>query len=511
MTRIAIGGFQHETNTFAPVPADFKAFETPGGWPGLSRGETLFTAIDGVNIPIRGAVETLRQAGAAMVPLAWCQATPSAHVTEDAFERISAMLLDDLAEALQAGLDGLYLDLHGAMVCRHLEDGEGELLRRIRDLTGPALPIAVSLDLHANFTEAMVARADYIDIYRTYPHVDMAETGARAARQLLRLTEGAGRPSKAFRRPNFLIPLTFGCTDIDPAQSLYGTTLPDLLRGGRLAGLSLAMGFPLADIREVGPSLIAYGDDDDAANRAADRLLDALSAAEPAFAGRIWQPEAAVAEARRLLAAPGGSGPLVLADTQDNPGGGGTGDTTGLLRALLAAGAGRWPGGAAIGVFNDPETAEAAHRHPVGSLAEFALGGRLCPGDTPLIGRFEIRALGDGRFTGTGPMWGGARFEMGAYACLRLDGIDVVVASRPEQAGDRSMFRHVGLEPERYGVIGLKSSVHFRADFAPIARDILTVAAPGPVFADPAALRYVNVRPGLRIRPGAARPAHPAE
>jgi microcystin degradation protein MlrC len=501
MTRIAVGGFQHETNTFAPVPADFAAFERPGGWPGLSRGEALFGAVDGINIPIRGAVETLRAAGATMIPLAWCQATPSAHVTEDAFERISAMLLDGLAEALADGpLAGIYLDLHGAMVCRHLEDGEGELLARIRDLVGPDVPIAVSLDLHANVTEAMVAKADYLDIYRTYPHVDMAETGARTARQLLRLTESGGRPAKAFRRPAFLVPLTFGCTDIDPAQSLYGQVLPDLLAGGHLAGLALAMGFPLADIREVGPSLIAYGDDARAADRAADRLLDALTAAEPAFAGRIWQRDAAVAEAKRLLFQPG-RGPVVLADTQDNPGGGGTGDTTGLLRALLAAGAGSWPGGTAIGVFNDPETADAAHRHPIGSSVAFALGGKLCPGDTPVTAKFEIRALGDGRFTGTGPMWGGARFDMGAYACLRLDGIDIVVASRPEQAGDRAMFRHVGIDTESRGLVALKSSVHFRADFAPIARAVLTVAAPGPVFADPGALTFEKARRGLRLRP----------
>lgn len=501
MPRIAVGGFQHETNTFAPIKADMKAFETPGGWPALSRGEAMFSSVDGVHIPITGAVEFLRQAGAEMVPLCWSNATPSAHVTQDAFERISKMMLDDLALARRDGLDGVYLDLHGAMVCEHAEDGEGELLRRVRDLVGPDVPVAVSLDLHANLTEEMVAYADVIDIYRTYPHIDMGETGARTAQHLMKLIQSGGRWAKAFRRTEFLIPLNFGCTDIDPPRTLYNTDLTGLLAGDpKLTALALAMGFPLSDIHAVGPGLVAYGDDQSAADRAADALIDRVNAREAAFGERIFLPDEAVAEAKRLLALPG-SGPVVLADTQDNPGGGGTGDTTGLLRAMLAGGAGLVPGGAAIGVFNDPESAARAHRHPVGTTVEFDLGGKLFPGDTPLAGGFQIRSLEDGKFIGTGPMWGGARYEMGAYARLCRDGVDVVVASTAEQAGDQSMYRHVGIEPSAVGILAVKSSVHFRADFEPIARAVLTVAAPGPVFADPGTLSFRNARPGLRLRP----------
>ncbi len=502
MARVAVGGFQHETNTFAPVKADFGAFERAGGWPGLARGEAMLAAVDGVHIPVTGALETLRDSGADIVPLCWSAATPSAHVTEDAFERISAMLLEDLRSAAAAGpLDGIYLDLHGAMVCEHFEDGEGELLRRIRAALGDEIPIAVSLDLHANLTEAMVRHADVLDIYRTYPHVDMAETGGRTAGHLLRLMASGGKWAKAFRRPEFLIPLNFGCTDIDPPRALYGETLPGLLAGDRgLNALALAMGFPLSDIAEAGPGLVAYGDDSAAANRAADALIGAVNAREAAFGSRIWSPDAAIDRAKDLLSLPG-TGPVVLADTQDNPGGGGPGDTTGLLRALIDNNAGAVPGGAVIGVFNDPESAEKAHRHPVGATVDLDLGGKLFPGDNPLAGKFEVVALGNGCFTGTGPMWGGARYEMGAYARLRHKGVDIVVASKPEQAGDQSMFRHVGIEPASVGILALKSSVHFRADFAPLARDVLTVAAPGPVYADPATLDFKNLRHGCRLRP----------
>ena len=207
--RIAVGGFQHETNTFAPEQATFERFERADGWPGLARGNALFDTVDGVHIPITGAIDGLRADGHDLVPLLWCSAVPCAQVTEDAFERIAAMIVEDLRAAMP--VDGLYLDLHGAMVCTHVEDGEGELLRRIRDAVGPALPIAVSLDLHANVTEEMVALADLIEIYRTYPHVDMGETGKRAAHGLVsqsnRCSRAGGTPQLLSLRQSVLAPI----------------------------------------------------------------------------------------------------------------------------------------------------------------------------------------------------------------------------------------------------------------------------------------------------------------
>lgn len=498
MPRVAVGGFQHETNTFAPLPADFAAFEAPDAWPGLARGAAMLDAVAGVHIPVTGALGVLGEAGADIVPLSWCSACPSGPVTEEAFERIAGMLVEDIAAA--GALDGVYLDLHGAMVTTHLEDGEGELLRRVRARIGPDVPIAVSLDLHANVTPAMVEHASVIDIYRTYPHVDMGETGARAARHLLALASQGGRFAKAWRQPDFLVPLTAGWTGGGAPADLYGERLPGILAGAPgVRGLALAMGFPLADIAHAGPGLVAYGDDRAAARRAAEALFDAVRAAEPAFAAPVWAAHAAVAEGLRLAGE--GAGPVVIADTQDNPGGGGTGDTTGVLRALIDAGA----RGAVIGVFNDPETAEAAHRAGVGARLAVALGGKLFPGDTPVRADAAVLALGDGRFTGTGPMWGGARFELGPMALLDVDGVRVALASRAMQAGDRSMFRHLGVEPARERLVAVKSSVHFRADFEPVAAHVLVGAAPGPVAADPAKLDFRRLRPGVRRAPGTAR------
>lgn len=487
--RIGVGGFQHETNTFAPTPARFADFARAGGWPPLSRGAALAPAVAGINLPVAGFLEAAAAAGHRVAPLVWAAAEPSAPVERDAFERICAMLLEDIAAA--GPLDALYLDLHGAMVCEHLEDGEGALLARVRDAIG-AVPLVAGLDLHANVTAAMVAAADALVAYRAYPHTDMAETGARALAPLERMAAGA-KPARAFRKIDFLPPLPWQCTSIEPAASLYGA-LRDPPPG--VWTWSICMGFPPADIFEVGPSVLAYADTPRAAEDAADRLAAAVIAAEGAFAGPVLDPAEAVAHAMRA-----DKGPVVIADTQDNPGGGGDSNTLGLLRALIEAGAPN----AALGAFCDPETAAAAHAAGRGARLRVSLGADPgWKGEPPLVADAAVLSLGDGRFTATGPMFAGARMALGPMALLDVGGVRVVVSSVKMQAADREIFRHVGVEPADMAIVALKSSVHFRADFAPIAADIVVAAAPGPVPVDHRALDYRRIRPGVRVMPRAA-------
>src|SRR5688572_17303307 len=175
MARFAIGGFQHETNTFAPVKASFRDFEMADGWPGLTRGDAMLTAFEGINLPIAGFVAEARKQGHELLPTLWCSASPSAEVEMDTYETIAGELLDRIEKL--GRIDGIFLDLHGAMVTEHQPDGEGELLERLRSLAGPDLPIVVSLDLHANITERMVKHASALVVCRTYPHVDLAESG----------------------------------------------------------------------------------------------------------------------------------------------------------------------------------------------------------------------------------------------------------------------------------------------------------------------------------------------
>ena len=497
MARIAVGGFHHETNTFAPLKATFGDFEQADAYPALTSGDALFAAVDGVNLPITGAVGELRARGHELVPLSWCSAVPSAHVTQEAYERIVGIMLDALEQALP--VDGIYLCLHGAMVAEHLEDGEGELLRRVRALVGDGMPISASLDLHTNITRDMFALSDVLDVYRTYPHVDMGETGRRAATHLNDLLKRAEPYHKAFRKADFLVPLNWGCTLVEPAQSLYArrTELEAEAAADGVRTLSLAMGFPLADIAEAGPAVLAYGADSTATEAAAVALAETLAARESEFCGRLMAADEAVAEALRQ--AERARRPIVLADTQDNPGGGGPSDTTGLLEALIRGGA----EGAIIATMWDPEVAAQAHESGEGGLIQASLGAKSkVAGSRPVDGDFRVLRLGDGRFTGTGPMWRGARIKLGPMALLEIAGVRIVVSSVKMQAADQSIFRHLGIEPGQEKILALKSSVHFRADFQPIAEDIILVEAPGPCYADPAKLDYHKLRPAVRLRPG---------
>lgn len=494
--KIAIGGFQHETNTFAPTKADLTAFEQADSWPALQAGDALLAAFPAMNIPVSGFIGRAQELGATLLPLVWCSATPSAHVTRDAYEVIAGRLLSAL-RPIAGEIDAVYLDLHGAMVCEHLEDGEGALLAAVRELVGPDVLIVASLDLHANVTEEMVAASDYLTCYRTYPHVDMGATGARAADSLFQIFRQGVRPAKAFRKLDFLIPLSGSCTLVEPVRTVY-QVVADCDQAETGLGASFATGFSPADIAACGPSVMAYAPMQAEADAMADRLAQLVLSHEEGFAGDVKAPAAAITDA----APHAGQGkPVVLADTQDNPGAGGNGDTVGLLKALVAADVQN----AAIGVIYDPACAAAAHAAGVGAKAVLSLGAKTggAPGETPLDAIFDVVALSDGDVLATGPFYDGARLSLGPSAWLRLGGVNIVVGSKKVQGADQAMFRHLGLDPRSCDLVAVKSSVHFRADFEPIAAKVIVVASPGPNPADHRELRYRHLRPGVRLMPGA--------
>lgn len=489
--RIAIGGFQHETNTFAPSKATFDDFQRDGGWPGLRRSGEILDTMVARNVPIAGFIAQMRGTRHQLVPTVWAATEPSAHVTRDAYERIAIMIVDAIRDARP---DAVYLDLHGAMVAEHLDDGEGELLERVRRVVGPHAPIVASLDLHANVTRRMLECADALIAYRTYPHVDMADTGARAAHLLAQRADGMPRPVVAARRIPFLIPLHAQCTDLEPARSLYAALAA--LESRDVPTLSLTPGFPAADFPECGPVVFAYGHGAGAAGAAADALARLVEAQEPQFDLPVLGPEAAVRQAMQL--AQRATRPVVIADTQDNPGAGGNSDTTGMLRALLACGAQR----AALGLIVDPAAAQAAHAAGVGRSITIGLGGRSgITGDAPLAATFLVEALSDGLVQCNGAFARGATMVLGPSACLVIDGVRVVVSSRKTQLADQALYRFAGIEPTEQAILVNKSSVHFRADFTRIAHEILIAAAPGPMIADPGEFSWTRLAPGMRVKP----------
>src|SRR5215813_2358984 len=246
MTRIAVGGFLHETNTFAPTKATYDAFARA-----MALGGDVLKTIRHVNIGLAGFIDEAESRGWEVVPTLHCYATPSAHVTRDAYERIAKAIVDGIVAARP--IDGVYLDLHGAMVTEHLDDGEGEILARVRNMIGNDLPLVVSLDLHANVTPEMVEHADALIAYRTYPHVDMADTGRACAKHLALLIKTKQRFAKAFRQLPFLIPISWQCTSDQPTRGIYDKLAA--LQNEAVPTLSFAFGFPAADFVHCGPSV----------------------------------------------------------------------------------------------------------------------------------------------------------------------------------------------------------------------------------------------------------------
>ncbi len=488
--RIAIGGFLHESHSFAPVSTGYAEFLRPSGGSGLVRGAAMLDAVRGSAAAAAGAIAAIEADGDTAVPLLWCHAAPAGPIEAEAFERIAALMCAAVADA--ADLDGIVLDLHGAGLAIGAPDAEGELLRRVRAIVG-GVPVAITLDPHANVTALMVASTDVIVPYRTYPHVDMKPAGQRAV-ALLRRRIARGAPfAKAFRQLDYWMPITSQCT-------LEGPMVPVMARRAELADapgvaeLAWCFGFPYADFADCGPSVAVFADDQATADQAADALLADLVAREPSFAGGVLPASEAV---RLAMAEP--AGPVVIADTQDNPGGGGHGDTTGLLAELIRQGA----NGAVVCSINDADSAAACHAAGKGATVHLELGGRSWNDALPV--EATVLALTSGRFALTGPMGAGNTADLGLCALIGIaPGIRVIVASRKIQAYDQAILRHAGLDPSALPIIALKSSVHFRADFAPIAKRILVAEAPGPVTADPATLPFQHVRPGLRRRPAAA-------
>jgi len=501
-TTILVAGFHHETNTFAPSPADWAAFTSGAGYPGYARGDAMLAQMAPTSTALGGFVAEALEHGWALRPSVWAGAMPSNRVKADAFERICAEIVEDLQHGPR---DAVFLDLHGAAVAEGADDAEGELLARIRAVVGPDLPIVTALDLHANVTARMLALATAMTAYRTYPHVDMRETGRRAARMLARRLVPAAPPRAVHaERVPFLLPLNAQCTLMQPAASVI--TLIEQIEAQHDVELNFAMGFSAADFAECGPVLFGYGIDPARARRAVQQLHTEVAVTRRAD----WTIELLaplVAAERAITLALEADAPVVIADTQDNPGAGGDANTTGMLRALLQARAGeRLQGRVALGLLFDPESARAAVAAGVGATLPLTLG-RAVPTwsgaltDAPVEALARVLAVSDGVVAMHGPMTAGATMRLGPSACVELQGIKVLLASAKAQMLDLDLYRYLGVEPAQMKLLVNKSSVHFRAAFAPIASHILVAKAPGPMAADPGDLPWTKLPAGTATRP----------
>lgn len=492
MTRVLIAGFLHETNTFAPTPARWENFQNGEGFPQMHLGDDVLQ-LASVNIPLGGFV-LAADPDWELLPVIWCAASPSGPVESSAFERITQMIESACAEETP---DAVYLDLHGAMVSEDYPDGDGEILRRVREVVGPETPIVVSLDLHANVSDLMLETADAMVAYRTYPHVDMADTGRSAARLLGRILAGE-QMTMSVQRIGFLIPTISGSTLEGPARTAY----EQLESADDDAVLSIAMAFPAADVEECQPCVFGYGTDQDQLAKTVEGITATIHDLEPEFRLNALPVDKALDEAVQAVA--DGQTPVVIADTQDNPGAGGDATTTGLLRELVQ----RDMASSALAAMWSPEIVRAAVTAGPGESVTVTFPGSAADGDGPFSETFQVEEITDGRVHFDGPMMHGNELSVGPSVLLRCGNVRVIVNSHKAQIMDRNQFRAAGVTPEEQHILVVKSSVHFRADYTGIAGRIIVALAPGPFPADPTMLPWRNLRPGLRL--GALGPAFEA-
>ncbi|NDA07791.1 MAG: M81 family peptidase [Alphaproteobacteria bacterium] len=472
--RVLVAGFQHETNTFGATRASFRDFEVADSWPGLLEGIEVFSGLEGTSLPLAGFIRAAEEReDIELIPILWCAAEPSAQVTDDAYEEILGRILDGIAS--HESLDGIYLDLHGAMVTMSFDDGEGECLARIRQLVGPDIPLVISLDSHANVTQAMVRHASAMTMFRSYPHLDMAETGARAFHVLQYLMDG-GQVFPSFHQSPYLIPLHAQYTGIDPLKRIYDSVRS--VGPAPQTWAELSTGFPAADIHDAGPSILVYASSKEEAAAISSRLLNELEGAEPSF-------DISLIELHR----------------GDAPGAGGTSDTTGILQALVNAEA----KGVILGMLNDPDVAREAHVQGVGSIFQTSLGGKAGPNPQPFDTYVEVLGLSDGKFAFTGEMYAGSVAEAGLSALIRVAHINgdirIVLSSTRCQCLDQAIFTHIGVRPEEASIIVVKSTVHFRADFDALSTTVLNTKAPGLMPCELEQVPYRKLRKGVRLSP----------
>ena len=478
--RVFLAMLSHETNTFSNVPTDRAQFEARD----LRYGGEIVEAYRGTGTCLGGMIAAAERLGITLLPSVAASASPAGPVTRDIYAHVKQRMLADLGAA--GRLDGVLLDLHGAMVPEGLDDGEGDIIAAVRRAVGPDVPIAVTLDFHGNLGKDMIAGADLLHGYKTYPHVDMAERGVEAAERLAQVIGGRIKPTAAWRKPPLMPPLGRQGTARGPMRRLYDLA-DEMERDPKVISVSLFAGFPYADIPDAGLGVYVVTDDDRAlAERLAGRLAQVAWEHRHEFIHTALPVKDAVA---RALAADGR--PIVLADMADNTGGGAAGDGTEILRELLRAGA----RSATVACIWDASAAQACAKAGVGASVTLDVGGKVDDRHgAPVRVTGTVRTLSDGRFVHRGPMMTGLPGRLGVTAVLDVNDVKVILISHRWQTLDPEMIRFVGIDPLREKILVVKSTIHYRAAFEPIAKEIIEVDAPGLSSSNLGRFEYRRVR-----------------
>ena len=454
----------HETNTFSPIPTRIEDF----GPNGPLYGADAYKAVAGKGRSMSGMMAVAEAAGAEVDLIVFGNAMPSRAVDEDAFELMCGTLCRAIAKG---GYDALLLDLHGAMVTSHLDDGEGEILERVRKIA-PDLPIAVALDLHGNISPRTIANCTTLVGYKTYPHIDIVETGRHAAELLIRTLRGEIKPVIAHAHCGIMPNMLRMATE-EGAMAGIIAVAKKAEEEGALA-VSVFGGFPLADCPYTGMSVIVMTDDDaDRARAICESIRDFAWRHRDEFQAGFEPLEQTIARAKSLAAA-NPAGPIVLVDTADNCHSGGTQDSMDVIAEALRQGL----SGVAAGPISDPETVAVLVAAGVGADVEVAVGGKTnfeAVGGSvgPLVLKGTVRAISDGRFTVKGPVFTGKPIALGQTVVFEAEAITLIICEGRCEPLDLANFTFVGIDPSAHRHLIIKSKIQYRPTFGKIASHVL--------------------------------------
>lgn len=470
--RVGVLGFLHESNTFLGVPTTWEHFASTS----MTEGPALLDRWQGKPHELGGIVDGCAELGLEVVPGFATFAVPSGAIRAEDFERLASALTD--AVRAMGPVDGLLVALHGATASEKYGDADGEVLRRIRQVTGPDLPVVVTLDLHANVSAQMVEHASAITAYRSNPHLDQRERGKEAAQLMARILREGVRPAMWLESPPWAIPIAAQHTAVAPARGLYAD-LEEVLTWPGILSASVCLGFYYADVAEMGTSFLAVSDGDvEVARRAAEWMALRAWDRRAEFLPGLPTPQQAVADAMVSTRKP-----VALMDVGDNVGGGSAADSTVLYEECLRQGARN-----ALVVLFAPAAVELCVAAGVRNAVEVTVNGLTIQG--------RVRTISDGVFVETQIRHGGwTHNDQGVTAVIETaENHTVVLTSRRMAPMSLEQILSLGIHPERKDILIVKGVVAPRAAYEPVAGEIVLVDTPGATANDPALFTYRNRR-----------------